>query len=657
MNQVVAAIGTTSYTFDSRGNRLTVTDANNGVTRFSYDRANRLLSETNPINQATTYTYDAAGNRKTKLDGNGKTTTYSYDANRRLKTVTFQDGSTYQFDYDDRGNRTLELNSAHERHLLYDELNRIKQTTDTTLNKVLSYTYDASGKRASLTVDGLVTSYSYDSLNRLTQVTDPDGDQTFLTYDLAGNRSRLTLGNGVVAKYDYDNAERLTSIGYTNMQGQVLQSFGYTLDPVGNRLQKKFADGSAETYVYDVLNRLTKVTYGSNRTVAYTLDALGNFASVVENDPDGTQITENRTSNAFNQITSLQKTAIKNSAVLSSSSTSFAFDGNGNLISQAATQNGSISTTTYSYDLDNRLRQVGLPGGRFDSFEYDADGLRTYKVDSAGATNYLLDGPSVVAEYEGSANLTALHVNNPQYIDEQFSLIVGQAASSTKKWPVTDALGSVYAWMGRSGSEQDTYVYDVYGLQTQARGSDSIAWGFTGREHDGEDGLNYNRDRYANPGLGMWTQPDRSRFADEMNPYRFVLSNPVNLIDPLGLWAQGPVYKILLKLEFMFEHEDYRDYAIYFAIELSIGLGAIKAGSALWNVGGDILSIAKSSEFVLPELFSFFGLQIIIEFTAIEGIIVSGIGLAVVAIGVFIFLDTIDDIRIFPLDGYECQYV
>jgi RHS repeat-associated protein len=524
LKSAAPAAGGSSYGYDGRGNRTQVYDARNTLAAsYTYDHANRVLTETNPLQQVTAYTYDKAGNRRTKTDGNGKVTSYAYDANRRLQTVTFFDGTTYSYDYDARGNRTLEMGSTHERHLAYDDLNRLKQVTDTTLGKVIDHTYDAAGNRSTMTADGLTTSYKYDKANRVIEVDDPEGGVTRLTYDLADNRKTVRYPNGVVASYGYDTANRLTSIVYAGAQGQVLQSFSYILDAVGNRTRKTFADGSFEQYGYDAGNRLTSVTYPGGRTVTYGLDPVGNRSTVNDQVASGTGLYSSYVVNAFNQVTSMTPDVYHPAPI------AYAYDANGNLTTE--TQGSSVRT--YSYDADNRLRQVGLPGGNVDSFEYDANGLRTKKVDSTGTTRYLLDGPSVVAEYDDLGTRKAFHVNNPQRIDEVFSAAVLFNGQPNKVYPLTDGLGSVYALVARNGTVVRTNSYDVYGVRSSSGTGPQLAMGFTGREHD-ESGLNYHRDRYLMPGMGRWTQADRLRMVDGPNVYAYAAANPVNLVDALG---------------------------------------------------------------------------------------------------------------------------
>lgn len=52
----------TTFTYDTRGLLLTSTDALNQTTTFTYDPAGRLLTTTDSLNRTTTLTYDSAGN-------------------------------------------------------------------------------------------------------------------------------------------------------------------------------------------------------------------------------------------------------------------------------------------------------------------------------------------------------------------------------------------------------------------------------------------------------------------------------------------------------------------------------------------------------------------------------------------------------------------
>jgi RHS repeat-associated protein len=59
---------------------------------------------------------------------------------------------------------------------------------------------------------------------------------------------------------------------------------------------------------------------------------------------------------------------------------------------------------------------------------------------------------------------------------------------------------------------------------------------FTGREWDPETGLYYYRARYYDPKVGRFLSKDPVGFAAGPNYYTYVLDNPVNRVDPSGMY-------------------------------------------------------------------------------------------------------------------------
>ena len=54
LGSVITPVLRINFGYDERGNRNSV-GVPNGTTRYTYDLANRLLTETNPLNQTTTF--------------------------------------------------------------------------------------------------------------------------------------------------------------------------------------------------------------------------------------------------------------------------------------------------------------------------------------------------------------------------------------------------------------------------------------------------------------------------------------------------------------------------------------------------------------------------------------------------------------------------
>ncbi|MCL0035754.1 RHS repeat-associated core domain-containing protein [Thermodesulfovibrionales bacterium] len=137
-----------------------------------------------------------------------------------------------------------------------------------------------------------------------------------------------------------------------------------------------------------------------------------------------------------------------------------------------------------------------------------------------------------------------------------------------------DALGSVRQLTDDEGDTEEEYVYCAFG--TPLEDNNDNPYGFTGeRQFDEADGLVFLRARYYDPSIGRfisrdpWTWgPDDPRILmtsghpanpiikrivltigatnpQFQHPYVYALNNPVNLIDPSGLFFYGlPDYMI-----------------------------------------------------------------------------------------------------------------
>jgi hypothetical protein len=145
----------------------------------------------------------------------------------------------------------------------------------------------------------------------------------------------------------------------------------------------------------------------------------------------------------------------------------FAYDPNGNLTSDG--------TTGYTYDVENRL--VAASNGA--SLVYDPLG-RLFQVSggSAGTTQFLYDGDRVVAEYDGSGNLTKRYAHGPG-VDEPVAVYDGPALGiANRRYTMPDERGSIVALVNPAGTPSTINTYDPWGIPGAGNGG---RFQYTGR--------------------------------------------------------------------------------------------------------------------------------------------------------------------------------
>ncbi|MGA9884872.1 MAG: RHS repeat-associated core domain-containing protein [Candidatus Acidiferrales bacterium] len=222
--------------------------------------------------------------------------------------------------------------------------------------------------------------------------------------------------------------------------------------------------------------------------------------------------------------------------ITSNSNASFSYDNNGNTTSKTT----SSGTTNYTWDFDNFLASVTLPGtGGTVTFKYDPFGRRIQKAftqnGTTTTTNYVYDGDNMAEMTDQNGNLVAKYVQGLA-VDEPLA----ESTSGGTDYYEQDGLGSVTSLTGATGSIAQSYTYDSFGNTTNSSGNVTNPFRYTGRDFDFETSLYYYRARYYDSTNGRFISEDPMQFSAGMDFYPYVANSPLSFTDPSGLCQKHP---------------------------------------------------------------------------------------------------------------------
>lgn len=265
-NRLGGSANTTTYSYDTANNVVTVTYPNTLQSTYQYDTLNRLTSMTASSNTAYGYTLGPTGIRTQALETSGRTVNWSFDGIYRLTGETVSGDQHYNgsvsYGLDPVGNRLSASSSLHGINS-----GSFNYNADDELSGEL---YDANGN---VTASGGKT-FAYDSQNRLTSM---NGGAVRIVYDGDGNRVAKTA-NGVTTQYLVDD---LNPTGYPQVVEEIVngapeREYTYGLQRID---EDQVIQGAwvPSFYGYDGFGTVRQLTNAAGAvTDTYEYDAFGN---------------------------------------------------------------------------------------------------------------------------------------------------------------------------------------------------------------------------------------------------------------------------------------------------------------------------------------------------------------------------------------------
>jgi RHS repeat-associated protein len=476
----------TINTYTGGGLPTKITDANSVETDLAYDNRNRLTSKTVKAgtNEVTSYSYYADGKLDvvTLPDSGSDTITYTYDNAHRLTKITNGANETINYTLDamsditawnyKNSSSTVEKTGTATFDVLGDRLTAVGSAGAT---QTTSFAWDGNQNQTSVTdANSKATSTAWDALNRASTITDALTHTAAPTYDARDNITAQTDFDGYSTSFVFDGFPDAAIQKASPDTGTAI--FYYDKD--GNQTKRTDARSVETDRTFDALDRPLTETYPSysGENIAYTYDS---------------------TTGGNKGIHRLTKVTDE------SGSTTFIYDNFGNVTSSVRVIGTQTYTTSYSYDLANRLTEIIYPSGRYVDYTYDTHGYQTTvttKPSSGGTVTTLASsivhepfGPIVSFTLGNTLSQTntfdenywlddivtsdgATHIQNLTYTQDYAGNLTGitdNLAAGRDETYTVDSLNRLHTASGAYGSR--TYTYDnngnrltrVYGGTTQ----------------------------------------------------------------------------------------------------------------------------------------------------------------------------------------------
>ncbi|MBN1891832.1 MAG: RHS repeat protein, partial [Clostridiales bacterium] len=372
-------------------------------------------------------------------------------------------------------------------------------------------------------------SRQYDALNRVTAATDHNGKTVRYAYDELGNLISLTYPGGEIVRYSYNLDSSLNSV--TDWDGRVT-IYGY--DSGGRLTSVIRPDGSCETYGYDAKGRIVSqddyIGSVSINSYRFEYDAAGNI----------TKITDSESINP-EDLKTVTMTYDEANRLITYNGQNVLYDADGNMT--YGPLNGIM--TEFEYDARNRLIRAGET-----TYEYNAENRRIAVNEKSRRIEYIMDPVATLSNilvstvYESTGDGQYSSTGSETLYVYGIGLIGEKSSDRGYLIYHFNQIGSTTAITNEAGAITNTFAYGPYGelLSGTSEGFQFLYNGQYGIVTD-TNGLYQMRARYYNADIKRFINQDvligNISESQSMNRYSYVQGNPINALDPFGLFLMN----------------------------------------------------------------------------------------------------------------------
>lgn len=495
-NSIVAPGGTTTFAYDVYRRRFYMKDPSAGYTRYTFDTAGNISSESNSQGQIRNYTYDSY-NRLIGVSTTEFNSTYIYNNYNELVSVTSDNATFRTYTYDNYGRlvscrETAPYDVWFQKDFSYREgnIDTVRYTSYTGLSVFEKRSY-TNGYLSESKLNGTTAIYRLISENAFGQPTTIftgglQRNYTFTSLGVPTGRSTQFGSNAVFDEsYNFDNDMNLLS-----------------------RTDNK--RNLTEQFTYDNLGRLT--SYGGN-TVTYA-----NNGNMTGRSDVGTMFYTNTAKPyAISGIT-----PVNNAVPMRNQTITYTSFGRPKLIAE----NGNSAQFVYNDEL-KRVRMDAFDGGNH-------------------TTHYYLGGCYEHVYGNNIPSTEHIYLMGDYY--DACAVYVKTGTTEETRYIIRDYLGSIRAVSNYFGSSYNEYSYDAWGRMRNPANwhvyaPDSVpvlelGRGYTGHEHLSQFGLINMNARLYDPAVGRFLSPDpyvqMPDFTQNFNRYSYALNNPLKYVDESG---------------------------------------------------------------------------------------------------------------------------